>query len=200
MKNLHYSCDCADCNHEVENLKDWLSIGSTDEESLVIINNIKASRKVISLGKNKDLHFCSVQCFQEYFFYPKGVDIKVPPQPNDRGWNISTMKQLTRESLLRAIKSEFGLGCAAICEERARQKEVKGYDIEKDKSLYSDEELAMASIAYAISPDHREVNRRHQFWPWDIKYWNATPDNRLREFEKSGALMAAQIDVSSKAK
>jgi hypothetical protein len=103
-------------------------------------------------------------------------------------------KKFERAALLDSIEAEFGKGCAAICEERARQKEVKGYDLERDSHLYKDEELAEASVTYALS--EKFLHSKSQLWPWDIEMYNPTPNNRLREFQKSGALMAAQIDVT----
>tara|TARA_B100000378_G_scaffold236018_1_gene202709 strand:- start:18146 stop:18472 length:327 start_codon:yes stop_codon:yes gene_type:complete len=105
---------------------------------------------------------------------------------------------MNREELLQEIEKEFGPGCAAICKERARQKEVKGYDINRDKEIYYDnEELANASAAYAITPASAPHHfRRSSLWPWNPDMYNETPLNRLREFEKAGALLAAQIDVS----
>tara|TARA_B100002049_G_scaffold145952_1_gene108412 strand:+ start:5552 stop:5896 length:345 start_codon:yes stop_codon:yes gene_type:complete len=101
---------------------------------------------------------------------------------------------MKRQELLEAIEKEFGAGCAAICKERARQKEVKGYDFERDLQVYyENEELASASLAYAMNNTDW---RREEFWPWHQEFWNPTPDNRQREFEKSGALMAAQLDVT----
>jgi hypothetical protein len=32
------------------------------------------------------------------------------------------------------------------------------------------------------------------FWPWNFKWWKPHPDNRIRDFEKAGALIAAEID------
>lgn len=100
---------------------------------------------------------------------------------------------MKRDELLKEIEKEFGPGCMLICKERARQKVVKGYDINRDKELYQNEELANASMTYAMDDEEWD---RDSFWPWSLEYWNPTPDNRQREFEKSGALMAAQLDVT----
>ncbi|WP_281681861.1 hypothetical protein [Zunongwangia profunda] len=101
---------------------------------------------------------------------------------------------MNRAELLKAIEKEFGIGCAVICKERARQKEVKGYDVERDRDqYYKNEELAEAAVTYAIFP--RTDIDRTVFWPWSLECWNPTPDNRAREFEKAGALLAAQLDV-----
>ena len=37
---------------------------------------------------------------------------------------------------------------------------------------------------------HRFIN----IWPFMMKWWKPTPDNRQRELEKGGALTAAEID------
>tara|TARA_R110002020_G_scaffold318905_10_gene534570 strand:- start:2817 stop:3158 length:342 start_codon:yes stop_codon:yes gene_type:complete len=102
---------------------------------------------------------------------------------------------MDREQLLQEIEKEFGPGCAAICKERARQKEVKGYDVERDlETYYGCEQLADASATYAMPPN--DAIEREVFWPWDVNMFNPTPENRQKEFEKSGALMAAQLDVT----
>ena len=104
---------------------------------------------------------------------------------------------MNREQLLQEIEKEFGSGCAAICKERARQKEVKGYDVERDlETYYENEELADASATYAMPPN--DAIEREVFWPWNANMFNPTPDNRQREFEKSGALMAAPLAVTIK--
>ncbi len=101
---------------------------------------------------------------------------------------------LKRDELLEAIEAEFGHGCAVICIERARQKEVRGYDINRDAALYRNGELAQAATAYSL--DHKVFKgTKKTLWPWALEMYNPTPDNRKREFEKAGALLAAQIDV-----
>ena len=31
-------------------------------------------------------------------------------------------------------------------------------------------------------------------WPWNGSYWKPTPDDRIKELTKAGALIAAEID------
>ena len=31
-------------------------------------------------------------------------------------------------------------------------------------------------------------------WPWALSQWKPTPDDRIRELTKAGALIAAEID------
>lgn len=101
---------------------------------------------------------------------------------------------MNREELLKEVSKEFGPGCASICKERARQIEVKGYDINRDVSFYRNRELALAACSYALEPKTFTGSRLFM-WPWDREMYNPTPENRKREFEKAGALLAAQIDV-----
>lgn len=101
---------------------------------------------------------------------------------------------MNRNQLLKEIENEFGYGCAKICKERARQKEVKGYDLKRDTAFYQNEELVSAAVSYSL--DHKTFSgTKKTLWPWDLEMYNPTPNNRRREFEKAGALLAAQIDV-----
>jgi hypothetical protein len=49
--------------------------------------------------------------------------------------------------------------------------------------------LCDRSSTWGIFSDWRIVA-----WPWDKGWWKPTPDNRIRELEKAGALIAAEID------
>jgi len=94
-------------------------------------------------------------------------------------------------------------GAERIAAERKRQIKEEGWKAEHDDA-FTHSELVNAAICYAL----REGSRRQKyaradgvyktiidhFWPWDIKYWKPTPDNRIRELEKAGALIAAEID------
>lgn len=104
-------------------------------------------------------------------------------------------------------------GTELIAAERERQLRPKtdggeGWDAEHDRGHY--DELAMAAVCYAL-PEER---RKHKtqigmpghvmaevrlalwglFWPWAEKWWKPTPDDRIRELTKAGALIAAAID------
>lgn len=84
---------------------------------------------------------------------------------------------------------ETGIGI--IARERERQIEKEGYT-EKHDNKYKDEELAAAAAAYLTG----EV----RFWPFELKFWKPTPNDRIRELAKAGALIAAQIDILQKQK
>lgn len=59
-------------------------------------------------------------------------------------------------------------------------------------------ELSIAAGTYAIRPLINEVmlneNNIPYLWPWEDSYWNPTPENRIKELQKAGALIAAEID------
>jgi hypothetical protein len=93
-------------------------------------------------------------------------------------------------------------GVELIAIERKRQIEELGFDYTND-SLYANEELAKAGVCYALSekerspelPDDIEYDTLfNALWPWDKKYWKPTPNDRIKELTKAGALIAAQID------
>jgi hypothetical protein len=75
-----------------------------------------------------------------------------------------------------------------IAWERFRQQVVKHFSPEHDDQWADD--LAFAAATYAIPPSPARL----QFWPWDLTYWKPTPDNRIRELVKAGALICAEID------
>lgn len=88
-------------------------------------------------------------------------------------------------------------GVELIAEERKRQIEVEGWT-EKHDSGYWYYELAFAAVAYAmpfeeVPLDGAKIKRIH-FWPWEPQHWKPTPDDRVKELIKAGALIAAEID------
>lgn len=88
-------------------------------------------------------------------------------------------------------------GIELIAEERQRQIESEGYSMERDRQ-YPPEELVEAAIAYAIPEWLRWSVKGDtlecQWWPWPQESFKPSPDNRIRELTKAGALIAAEID------
>ena len=104
-------------------------------------------------------------------------------------------------------------GVQLIAAERLRQITQEGWSAEHDSSL-TGQQLAYAAMCYA-DPNKREVPVPEgveekkwpvivrngvtyavlppSFWP-AILEWKPTPDDRVRELTKAGALIAAEID------
>ena len=86
-------------------------------------------------------------------------------------------------------------GIELIAEERARQVSKECWTPEHDDK-HVDNELARAAACYALplrSFQYPPVGLE-RLWPWDWKWWKPTPDDRIRELSKAGALIAAEID------
>ncbi len=100
-------------------------------------------------------------------------------------------------------KSTMKTGIELIAEERQRQIEVEGFDAKHDDKVNSSSEsLAYAAACYAIPSNSRTVyagSSGHStilrmLWPWSASWWKPSPKNRIRELQKAGALIAAEID------
>ncbi len=101
-------------------------------------------------------------------------------------------------------------GIELIANERQEQIEKHGYTVDADNQRYGqdDKDLVLAAMSYLYPPDHREYALLHptrsgeykQFkkapitWPWDERYWKPSHDNRIKDLQKAGALIAAEID------
>lgn len=83
-----------------------------------------------------------------------------------------------------------------IAAERQRQIEEEGWAPEHD-AAHVDDELALAAACYALPAYSRhryETETEPHHWPWQASFWKPTPDDRVRELVKAGALIAAEID------
>lgn len=80
-------------------------------------------------------------------------------------------------------------GADLIQEERARQIIVLGYDMDHD-IFHSEDHLALAGACYAIP----SYSRKTATWPLYPESWKPSPENRIKELVKAGALIAAEID------
>lgn len=84
-----------------------------------------------------------------------------------------------------------------------RERQVKeGWSISHDCTHNRNEELACAAASYATPKDSRELSFFSQesnaiipvTWPWNPSAWKPTPEDRIKELAKAGALIAAEID------
>lgn len=101
-------------------------------------------------------------------------------------------------------------GIQLIRDERNRQIKVEGWTFAHDDK-HANGELSDAAACYAagtwkILKDGGYCQWEEQcrsldngwpcntLWPWHRDWWKPTPDNRIRELVKAGALIAAEID------
>lgn len=106
-----------------------------------------------------------------------------------------------RSDIYKAIEMFYSEdGVKLIAEERQRQIEKEGWTPEHDAE-HVDGELANAAAYYAMTEntidfiDNKCGNDMHlHIWPFEIKSLKRTPENRVRELQKAGALIAAELD------
>lgn len=88
-------------------------------------------------------------------------------------------------------------GIDLITDERLRQIQEEGYSVAGDMEL-PEGHLARAGACYALPPGYRSFTDEYAptppAWPWQGWLWKPTPDDRIRELAKAGALIAAEID------
>jgi hypothetical protein len=90
-------------------------------------------------------------------------------------------------------------GIERIAAERKRQIEEEGFTAKHDDQ-WKNGQLAMAAASYACVPDYYEWDTEDSFldppkiWPFDSFWWKPRRFDRIRELEKAGALVAAEID------
>jgi hypothetical protein len=84
-------------------------------------------------------------------------------------------------------------GIELIADERKRQIEVEGWTPEHDDE-HINGELAHAAACYAYPNRIKRLD--HVGWPedWSLDWYKPTPENRIKELVKAGALIAAEID------
>ena len=83
-------------------------------------------------------------------------------------------------------------GVAAIARERLAHTTREGWTPEHDdRHVFGEMAKAAATYAHPQNASHVFVAR---WWPWSLDWWKPTPENRKRELEKAGALLAAEWD------
>ena len=92
-----------------------------------------------------------------------------------------------------------------IRQERVRQIEKEGFKPEHDKQ-HEPNMLAQAAASYALDDEVRKAISRLCMpeyaiafdapvtWPFEQDMWKPSPDNRLKELVKAGALIVAEIE------
>jgi len=85
-----------------------------------------------------------------------------------------------------------------IATERQRQVTEEGWSVSND-DRHTSGQLAKAAVCYAMPEDIRSaivwnITIRFRIWPWADRFWKPSPDNRIREMVKAGALIVAEIE------
>lgn len=70
--------------------------------------------------------------------------------------------------------------------------EVEGWTPSHDDT-HSNGELAKAALCYISQQYSGHVRRVLEWWPWEPCWWKPSSDP-IRNLEKAGALIAAEID------
>lgn len=88
-------------------------------------------------------------------------------------------------------------GVELIADERQRQVSEEGWTAEHDKE-HDSGQLALAAACYALGrcagSETDEKSALFKHWPFSFLWWKPTPDDRIKELVKAGALIAAEID------
>ena len=90
-------------------------------------------------------------------------------------------------------------GIELIAAERQRQIEVEKWSVGHDDE-HDEGQLARAAACYALPDNIRQWKLSHytslvwNVWPFDAEWLKLTPNNRIKELTKAGALIAAEID------
>jgi len=129
-----------------------------------------------------------------------------PPLPTPgSGWNSVTLMSfpmafglaVAREATAaeRERLMEANTGANRIAGERERQITEEGWSNQHDDQEHYYGELALAGAAYATcaNEDLKDTKHAPSFWPWRVEDWKPS-DDPVRNLEKAGALIAAEID------
>ena len=91
-------------------------------------------------------------------------------------------------------------GIERIGAERQRQIAQEGFTTRHDKKKHPLDQLALAASCYALPEGMRNPISPQEpplWWPWSRDWWKPsgnTRQGRIRDLEKAGALIAAEID------
>lgn len=86
-------------------------------------------------------------------------------------------------------------GIELIEDEIYRQIDVHGYTdyhIQNSPEDYANGQLGDAAACYAMTIDPHTIS--DDLFPWPDEYWKPSPDNRIRELVKAGAMIVREIN------
>lgn len=128
---------------------------------------------------------------------PDGTLIGLTLRDFNLGWRCSFV--LHPVNITGDLESPIQDGVGIIAAERRRQIMEEGYRL-IDDLWYQNDELALAGATYALPKRLRHNHNtdgkglRPRYWPFSPYAWKPTPNDRIRELAKAGALIAAEID------
>jgi|SRR6478609_1820642 len=74
----------------------------------------------------------------------------------------------------------------------------EGYTLQNDLETNKNDEMSLAAFCYAMPDRIRKVmpslGSLPILWPWSPYAWKPTPEDRIHELARAGALIAAEID------
>lgn len=123
---------------------------------------------------------------------------------DERTFQIFDSSDPAAETIANLVaESHRDSGAWDIARERRRQIEVEGWSEANDDD-HLEGELATAARCYLqvaeMQAKHgREAIPVHYEWPWTRVWWKPS-DDPIRNLEKAGALMAAEIDRLKRAR
>lgn len=102
--------------------------------------------------------------------------------------SINPTEHILVDLSINSKEKEMKNGIALIAEERIN---VEGLDVDEGQ-------LAIAGAIYAMPNHLREASRwdpaAPKHWPFSLAHWKPTPEDRIKQLVKAGALIAAEID------
>lgn len=126
--------------------------------------------------------------------------------------DVHPFMEYSDRDVLRAavfVAESIGVAKEKIAAERKRQINEEGYDSDHD-DCYDSSCLAVAAASYALLSASQNIlesphwlleyaKQATRLWPFDDEFWKPSQDP-IRNLEKAGALIAAEIDRLTRAK
>ena len=113
-----------------------------------------------------------------------------PQEGNDNSINLKTATPAKGRKIMKTA-------IELIADERQRQIMWEGFSVIHDDT-YKNGELAYAAACYALNHDALSSVKEGQSvpakWPWNIIRWKPSPNDRIKELVKAGALITAEIE------
>jgi hypothetical protein len=124
-----------------------------------------------------------------------------------KNWKIGEwLEEVEAPAASPVMEEKPKSGVDLIAAERTRQIKKEGYGADHDQD-HDNGELAKAAACYANPIFNQQQHHVGallgekavpEFWPFEKGWWKPTPEDRVKELAKAGALIAAEIDRLTK--